>query len=71
MTTRSAHEGSTFSGTLAYDRARDVLSISFDGNAIEVPGASVRRAMQCELRIERTTPGAATSAATVRLTRPD
>ena len=71
MTTRSTTGVESFSGTLSYDRARDELSISLDGRDVVVPGATVRRAMQCEMRIERTAPGTTTKAATVRLTRPD
>ena len=69
MTTEPTSDGTTFSGTLVYDSARDELSISFEGRDVVVPGASVRRAMRCEMRIERIGPGAGGECVTVRLAR--
>ena len=69
MTTNSTSGETAFSGTLAYDPARDELNITIDGRELAVPGAAVRHAMQCEMRIERMSPGATTEAAIVRLRR--
>ena len=69
MTTEPTTDPNVFSGTLAYDSGRDELNITFEGREVAVPGASVRRAMRCEMRIERISPGTEGEHVTVRLSR--